>query len=88
LPAPPRPPADAPVGINAVAATKAVAAKQQITDLGDMALLLMTRRSAAPYFAALSLRFIPSHRHQMTLVAARNSGALIGARCIGTATLY
>jgi hypothetical protein len=36
LPAPPRPPADAPVGINAVAATKAVAAKQQITDLGDM----------------------------------------------------
>jgi hypothetical protein len=30
---------------DAVVATKAVAAKQQITDLGDMALLLMTRRS-------------------------------------------
>ena len=67
---PPRP-ADAPVGISAVVATKAVAAEQAITDLGDMA------SSPLPGFAEPTITALrPVNRTRKRSAATANGQAL------------
>jgi hypothetical protein len=81
---PPKPPADAPVGINAVVATKAVAAKQQITDLGNMASLLLpdqfppNRRFYWKYARRLMSPSVIANTHETTRLAL---GTLAAIRC-------